>query len=155
MRSSPTTIFSNPELTFDFVRECNCVTAPTPWLPTVPSCSPQLVKSMIFRLMLPVASKIGTAAFRWRIVKMIPNADVQRLREISDVMHQRSVLIYNEKKAALEKGDEALKHQIGEGRDIMSILCEYISWMHTSMYLCGCPGRRCRAGRAGSSSARC
>ena len=50
---------------------------------------------------------------------------MQRLKEISDAMHARSVLIYNEKKAALEKGDDALKHQIGEGRDIMSILREY------------------------------
>ena len=62
---------------------------------------------------------------------MIPNRDVQRMREISDIMHERSVLIYNLKKDALEQGDEALKHQIGEGRDIMSILCEYISCMHT------------------------
>ncbi|KAI0746721.1 cytochrome P450 [Daedaleopsis nitida] len=83
---------------------------------------PQLVKSIIVRLTLPLVSRIGTASFRRRVVEMIPNANVQRLREISDVMHQRSVLIYNEKKAALEKGDEALKHQIGEGRDIMSIL---------------------------------
>ena len=39
------------------------------------------------------------------------------------MLHARSVLIFNEKKAALEKGDDALKYQIGEGRDIMSILC--------------------------------
>ena len=39
-------------------------------------------------------------------------------------MHDRSVKIFNEKKALLEKGDDALKHQIGEGRDIMSILRE-------------------------------
>lgn len=82
---------------------------------------------MVIRLMLPALSKIGTASFRRRVVEMVPNSDVQRLREISDVMHERSVLIYNEKKAALEKGDESLKHQIGEGRDIMSILREYLS----------------------------
>ena len=80
------------------------------------------------------------------------------MREISDIMHERSVLIYNLKKDALEKGDEALKHQIGEGRDIMSILCEYIWCMHMSMYPGGCPRRQGRAGRAasalGSDSAR-
>ena len=49
---------------------------------------------------------------------------VRDLRRISDTLHERSVSIYREKKEALEKGDEALKHQIGEGRDIMSILRE-------------------------------
>ena len=79
---------------------------------------------MIIRLLLPFAVKFGSPAFRRRVVELIPNADVQRMREISDIMHARSVLIYNQKKEALEKGDEALKHQIGEGRDIMRILCE-------------------------------
>ncbi|KAI0764992.1 cytochrome P450 [Fomes fomentarius] len=83
---------------------------------------PQLVKSMIIRMVLPFVSTIGPPAFRRRVVEMIPNEDVQRMREISDIMHEQSVLIYNQKKEALQKGDEALKHQIGEGRDIMSIL---------------------------------
>ncbi len=53
---------------------------------------------------------------------MLPSDTIQELRRISDTMHERSVRIYKEKKEALEKGDEALRHQIGEGRDIMSIL---------------------------------
>ncbi len=82
-------------------------------------------------MLLPFVSTIGSPAFRRRVVEMIPNEDVQRMREISDIMHERSVLIYNQKKEALEKGDEALKHQIGEGRDIMSILCEYMCTLQT------------------------
>ncbi|KAI0823081.1 cytochrome P450 [Trametes gibbosa] len=60
--------------------------------------------------------------FRRRMVELTPSASVQRMREISDTLHARSLLIFNQKKAALERGDDALKHQLGEGRDIMSIL---------------------------------
>ncbi|KAI8995433.1 cytochrome P450 [Trametes punicea] len=83
---------------------------------------PQLAKSIVLRLLLPTAMKFGSATFRRRVVDMIPVHTVQRLKDISDIMHARSVLIFNEKKAQLARGDEALKHQVGEGRDIMSIL---------------------------------
>ena len=49
---------------------------------------------------------------------------IQALKRITDIMHGRSVQIFREKKALLERGDDALRHQIGEGRDIMSILRE-------------------------------
>ena len=75
-------------------------------------------------MVLPYVTKIGSASFRRRIVEMLPMDSVRDLRRISDTLHERSVSIYREKKEALEKGDEALKHQIGEGRDIMSILRE-------------------------------
>ena len=55
-------------------------------------------------------------------MELTPVRVVQRLREIADILQERSVLIVNEKKAALARGDEALKQQIGEGRDVMSIL---------------------------------
>ena len=41
--------------------------------------------------------------------------------KISDIMTQRSQKIIDEKKAALAKGDAGLAHEIGEGKDIMSI----------------------------------
>lgn len=45
-------------------------------------------------------------------------------------MHERSVQIFNDKKAALASGDETIKHQIGEGRDVMSILREFLLRNH-------------------------
>ena len=92
-----------------------------------PRDSPQLVHLTLPRLLLPYIANIGSPAFRRRVVEMLPSKDLQRMVEITDTLHERSVHIYNLKKDALEKGDEALKHQIGEGRDIMSILCEYPS----------------------------
>ncbi|KAF7966366.1 hypothetical protein HWV62_38909 [Athelia sp. TMB] len=50
---------------------------------------------------------------------MIPSADVQKLREVVDIMWDTSVRIVEDKKAALEKGDEAVMEQVGRGKDIM------------------------------------
>lgn len=82
------------------------------------------MKSVIPRIFLPIAVKLGPASFRRRVVDMLPSSNIQRMKDISDILHARSVQIFNEKKAALARGDDAIKHQIGEGRDIMSILCE-------------------------------
>ena len=62
------------------------------------------------------------------IVERIPTRNARRLVKIVDVLHALSVFIFNEKKAALQAGDDALKHQIGEGRDVMSVLCEFFLW---------------------------
>ncbi len=40
-------------------------------------------------------------------------------------MYDRSIDIYNEKKAAIAKGDEGVKQLFREGKDLMSILRTY------------------------------
>lgn len=57
--------------------------------------------------------------------KHVPSARFQRLRSLVNTMHDRSVEIYQEKKAAIERGDEGMKQQLWEGKDLMSILREY------------------------------
>ncbi|KAH9857460.1 cytochrome P450 [Lenzites betulinus] len=74
------------------------------------------------RLLLPTLRKIGSATFRRKVVEMVPLAPLKRMTHISDVIQESSVGIYNEKKAALEAGDEALKQRVGEGKDIISVL---------------------------------
>ena len=44
------------------------------------------------------------------------------MKYIMDTMHRGSEEIYESKKALLEKGDDAMLNQVGEGNDIMSIL---------------------------------
>ena len=56
------------------------------------------------------------------IARLVPPGNLQRLRDIIQTMDEQSKTIYNSKKAALEKGDEAVVHQMSEGKDIMSIL---------------------------------
>lgn len=55
----------------------------------------------------------------------IPIDRVQRMKQIVDTMHGRSMQIMEEKKRAVRRGDNALLEQIGEGKDVMSILCMY------------------------------
>ncbi|KAI0333101.1 cytochrome P450 [Cubamyces sp. BRFM 1775] len=71
---------------------------------------------------LPKLVQIGPAALRRKVVEVLPQAFVQRMRHISDALYAQSLHIVNEKRSALERGDEALKYQVGEGKDIMSVL---------------------------------
>ncbi|KAI0713831.1 cytochrome P450 [Earliella scabrosa] len=56
-----------------------------------------------------------------RILRLMPHKELQRLLEISDTMFQRAQEIIDQRKNALRMGDEAIKAEVGEGKDIMSI----------------------------------
>ncbi len=64
------------------------------------------------------------ASLRMLAAEWVPHRKFQRLRTIVNTMHEQSVRLYNAKHAALEQGDEALKRQLGQGKDLMSILCK-------------------------------
>ena len=53
---------------------------------------------------------------------MLPWKSLHELRDLSDVLYKTSMEILESKKAALKAGDEAIKQQVGEGKDILSIL---------------------------------
>lgn len=55
---------------------------------------------------------------------MVPHEGIRQMKAIIDTLHRRSSEIYAAKKRALEQGDQELAMQIGEGKDIMSILSE-------------------------------
>ena len=67
-----------------------------------------------------------------RLFRMLPFENLRRLMHISDTLQRRSQEIIDERKEALQKGDEALLAQVGEGRDLMSICREFT-------YLCRTP----------------
>lgn len=54
----------------------------------------------------------------------MPSKTIKQLIDATDVMDETSRMVFSHKKEALEKGDDAVVHQIGEGRDIMSVLSE-------------------------------
>jgi hypothetical protein len=58
-------------------------------------------------------------------MNILPWSNLHRMRDIVDVLNTTAVGIFEEKKKALEEGDEAVARQIGEGNDIMSILSAY------------------------------
>ncbi|TFK92491.1 cytochrome P450 [Polyporus arcularius HHB13444] len=62
------------------------------------------------------------ASLRMLAAEWVPHRKFQRLRTIVNTMHEQSVRLYNAKRAALEQGDGALKRQLGQGKDLMSIL---------------------------------
>lgn len=70
--------------------------------------------------------KIGSPKFRRTVLDLIPWKDAHHLRDAIDVLHETSIEILEKKKKALTKGDEAISKQIGEGKDILSILCASI-----------------------------
>ena len=71
----------------------------------------------------PYVRKLGPAPLRRWLLDRLPLPKVQHLKGLADVMDERSKDIISEKRVALQKGDEAVLQQVGEGKDIMSILC--------------------------------
>ena len=91
---------------------------------TISCCGgrPTNLSITFLRRMKPYMPDFGSSAFRRWLVKFIPNPDAQKMQNIVDTMWRRSTEIYHAKKLALEQGDEAVTRQIGEGKDLMSIL---------------------------------
>ncbi|KAI8972821.1 cytochrome P450 [Trametes punicea] len=83
---------------------------------------PALYELSVFRWTLPYLVHLGTPAFRRQLIRWLPMQRLHKLQDVVDTMHRRATEIYLEKKARLAKGDEALIQQVGEGKDIMSIL---------------------------------
>ena len=76
----------------------------------------------ISAFLLPRVSRIGPASFRRWAVNILPWKTAHDVRDIIDVLHNTSVEIFESKLAALAQGDKVLADQIGQGKDIMSIL---------------------------------
>jgi len=72
--------------------------------------------------LLTTLVKLGPPRFRRFVVDLLPFANVRKLRDIIDIMHNTSVEILEAKKRVLMEGDEAVAKQIGRGKDIISIL---------------------------------
>ena len=54
----------------------------------------------------------------------LPMPELKRLKDVVVTMDTEANHIYQHKKTALEAGEESVVRQVGEGKDIMSILCE-------------------------------
>lgn len=71
---------------------------------------------------LPLFEAIVPAGWRRAVAERIPVRSLRNMIQIVDTLRTRSSAIFAEKKRALLAGDEALKQQVGEGKDLMSIL---------------------------------
>ncbi|KAH7913645.1 cytochrome P450 [Hygrophoropsis aurantiaca] len=95
---------------------------PNPYSVAVKNLLPGLFKLIIPRQFLYLLVKIGPANFRKWIVKITPWKALQEINNIVEIMDQTSKEVFRSKKAALEKGDDAVLQQVGQGKDIISIL---------------------------------
>ena len=71
---------------------------------------------------LRVLSPYVPLLLRKLVVKFTPSDNVMKYRNAVQNMDEYSRKIYSDKKAALERGDDAVVQQIGDGRDIISTL---------------------------------
>ncbi|KAI1782200.1 cytochrome P450 [Ganoderma leucocontextum] len=88
----------------------------------VKSFVPTFASIQWVRVFVPVALKLGPARFRRFLLDRVPHKTIQHMKTVCNVMHQRSLDIYNEKKAAIERGDQETLLAVGEGKDMLSIL---------------------------------
>ena len=79
------------------------------------------------REIAPYLSYLGPAWFRRLLLHLVPVPSIQRLKNITDVMTKRTEEIYYAKKAAIQSGDKESLHALGEGKDIVSVLCECLA----------------------------
>lgn len=73
-------------------------------------------------MFIPLFIKLGPARFRRFLLEIAPSQDLQKIKEVVDVMAETSSDIFRQKIDALRQGDEAVAQQVGEGKDVMSIL---------------------------------
>ena len=67
-------------------------------------------------------SKVGTPKFRQWVVDRLPLKLARDFQRLIDTLYSNATEIVNNKKKALELGDEAVSQQLGQGKDILSRL---------------------------------
>ena len=58
------------------------------------------------------------------MAEAVPVPTINRMKKLITAVETQSSRILEEKKAALKAGNTKVVEQIGEGKDIMSLLCE-------------------------------
>lgn len=81
-----------------------------------------MLNTTVYRMMIPYFQGLGPKWFRRWLLNKVPIHDIQRMKELVDVMDEHTQRIFFGKRTALEAGDAAVKEQVAKGKDIMSIL---------------------------------
>ncbi|KAG6887811.1 hypothetical protein C0995_012548 [Termitomyces sp. Mi166 len=98
-------------------------TMPHPFTQAAKAFAPAMMKMVIEReYLLPTLVKIGSPRFRRWVVDHFPYRNLHEIRDIVDTWDRTTIKIFEGKKQALEEGDEVLAKQIGQAKDLLSIL---------------------------------
>lgn len=84
--------------------------------------SPTLAPLFFFIEFLPLALKIASPPTWRKIIERLPLKRVQDCIYIADTISAKVNEILAHKKELLAKGDAELERQVGEGKDIISVL---------------------------------
>ncbi|CAA7265718.1 unnamed protein product [Cyclocybe aegerita] len=96
---------------------------PHPYTVAAKQVVPLTFRFFVSRIyLLPLLINIGTPKLRRFFIDLVPWKDLRDLRDHVDILHKTAVEIIETKKAALAEGDKAAARQIGQGKDILSIL---------------------------------
>ncbi|EAU85619.1 cytochrome P450 [Coprinopsis cinerea okayama7 len=96
-----------------------------PYVTSVKLLTAMLMKTIWVRLFfLPTIHKwnLGGKRLRRFVMDRFSWGASRMFKDIVDTMHKTSLEIYHSKKKALEEGDEVVARQIGQGKDLLSIL---------------------------------
>ncbi|KDR76361.1 hypothetical protein GALMADRAFT_68089 [Galerina marginata CBS 339.88] len=96
---------------------------PHPYSTSAKQLVPAFFKLVFLRtyFLAPIV-KLRAPKFMRFMINFFPNKHLRKVRDIVDVLYNTSIEILESKKKALAEGDEAVAKQIGQGKDIMSIL---------------------------------
>lgn len=83
--------------------------------------SPTIFSLSLVRQFAPFLVRLGPAWMRRRLVEWTPNAAVQKVKGMSDVMHAAAVEILVDARAGLERADAGIG---ARAKDIISLLRE-------------------------------
>ena len=76
-------------------------------------------------MLAPYCSFIRPTWLRRTLLRLIPDRDVHRLKDVAITMHESSEGIYHARKQAFLRDDESVN--TADGKDVMSILRAYQS----------------------------
>jgi len=93
------------------------------WHSSSPHPSPTIFSLSLVRQFAPFLSKLGPTSFRRKVVEWTPNAAVQKVKRMSDVMHHTAQEILRQKRKDL--ANEGLSYDYQAAKDIISVLREY------------------------------
>ncbi|KAG6806535.1 hypothetical protein H0H93_002805 [Arthromyces matolae] len=83
--------------------------------------SPTIFSLSLVRQFAPFLSRLGPPAFRRMLVKFIPNQAVQKVKRMSDVMHETALEILRKKRKSISHELEAESSE-SAAKDIISVL---------------------------------
>ncbi|KAI0332868.1 cytochrome P450 [Cubamyces sp. BRFM 1775] len=86
---------------------------------------PTIVQLHTWRPLLPWLKRVFPRSWLRFGAEVIPYKPLQRMRGISDSVNATARQILQQKKEMLQKGDKMMMQELGEGKDLMSILMQH------------------------------